>query len=67
MGIQPAGPPSGNIALMDTKRHSFEYEDLLACGRGELFGPGNDSQAGPRERLTHAALREDLTAPVRRL
>ena len=35
------GPPSGDIALMDTKRHSFEYEDLLACGRGELFGPGN--------------------------
>jgi 3-hydroxyacyl-[acyl-carrier protein] dehydratase/trans-2-decenoyl-[acyl-carrier protein] isomerase len=26
---------------MDAKRHSFEYEDLLACGRGELFGPGN--------------------------
>ncbi len=25
-----------------TERHtSFEYEDLLACGRGELFGPGN--------------------------
>ena len=23
------------------KRSSFEYEDLLACGRGELFGPGN--------------------------
>ena len=20
---------------------SYEYEDLLACGRGELFGPGN--------------------------
>mgnify|MGYP001400417935 CR=1 FL=1 len=20
---------------------SFDYEDLLACGRGELFGPGN--------------------------
>lgn len=20
---------------------SFEFEDLLACGRGELFGPGN--------------------------
>ena len=33
----------------------------------ELFGPGYDSQAGPRERLTHAALREDLPAPVRRL
>ena len=26
---------------MDERRHSFEYEDLLACGRGELFGPGN--------------------------
>jgi hypothetical protein len=31
----------------------------------ELFEPGNDSQAGPRERITNAALREDLTAPVR--
>ncbi len=26
---------------MDGRRNSFEYEDLLACGRGELFGPGN--------------------------
>ena len=26
---------------MDNRRHSFEYEDLLACGRGELFGTGN--------------------------
>jgi 3-hydroxyacyl-[acyl-carrier protein] dehydratase/trans-2-decenoyl-[acyl-carrier protein] isomerase len=26
---------------MDERRHSFDYEDLLACGRGELFGPGN--------------------------
>jgi len=25
----------------DQRRSSFEYEDLLACGRGELFGPGN--------------------------
>lgn len=23
------------------RRSSFEFEDLLACGRGELFGPGN--------------------------
>ena len=23
---------------MDNRRHSFDYEDLLACGRGELFG-----------------------------
>src|SRR4051794_29195223 len=26
---------------MQDKRSSYEYEDLLACGRGELFGPGN--------------------------
>lgn len=23
------------------QKNSFSYEDLLACGRGELFGPGN--------------------------
>ena len=26
---------------MSEKRSSFDYEDLLACGRGEMFGPGN--------------------------
>lgn len=26
---------------MAERRSSFEYEDLLACGRAELFGPGN--------------------------
>lgn len=26
---------------MNERRASYEYEDLLACGRGELFGPGN--------------------------
>jgi 3-hydroxyacyl-[acyl-carrier protein] dehydratase/trans-2-decenoyl-[acyl-carrier protein] isomerase len=26
---------------MSEKRSSFAYEDLLACGRGELFGQGN--------------------------
>ncbi len=31
----------------------------------ELLGPGNDTQDGPRERIRQAALREDLTAPVR--
>ena len=24
-----------------TKQNSYSYEDLLACGRGEMFGPGN--------------------------
>ncbi len=26
---------------MENRRNSFGYEDLLACGRGELFGEGN--------------------------
>lgn len=26
---------------MTDRQTRFEYEDLLACGRGELFGPGN--------------------------
>ena len=26
---------------MTERRSSFEFEDLLKCGRGELFGPGN--------------------------
>lgn len=26
---------------MAERRSSFEYEDLLSCGRGELFGAGN--------------------------
>jgi len=27
--------------IMADRRLTFEYEDLLACGRGELFGAGN--------------------------
>ena len=26
---------------MADRRSSFEFEDLLACGRGDMFGPGN--------------------------
>lgn len=26
---------------MTERRNSFDYQDLLACGRGELFGAGN--------------------------
>jgi len=26
---------------MNEPKASYDYEDLLACGRGELFGPGN--------------------------
>ena len=30
-----------------TKQSSFSYEELLACGRGELFGPGNARLPAP--------------------
>ena len=26
---------------MNEAKSSYDYEELLACGRGELFGPGN--------------------------
>jgi 3-hydroxyacyl-[acyl-carrier protein] dehydratase/trans-2-decenoyl-[acyl-carrier protein] isomerase len=26
---------------MADRRHAYDYEDLLACGRGQMFGPGN--------------------------
>jgi 3-hydroxyacyl-[acyl-carrier protein] dehydratase / trans-2-decenoyl-[acyl-carrier protein] isomerase len=32
---------SQDRGTMENRRSSFGYEDLLACGRGELFGPGN--------------------------
>ena len=25
---------------MENRRNSFEFEDLLACGRGEMFAEG---------------------------
>ncbi len=28
-------------------KSSFDYEELLACGRGELFGPGNAQLPAP--------------------
>ena len=40
MGIQP-GAQCEDAMPMQSKRHSFGYEDLLACGRGELFGADN--------------------------
>ena len=40
-------------------RSSFDYEDLLACGRGEMFGPGNAQLPAPPmlmfDRILHIA------------
>jgi 3-hydroxyacyl-[acyl-carrier protein] dehydratase/trans-2-decenoyl-[acyl-carrier protein] isomerase len=32
---------------MPERKNAFGYEDLLACGRGELFGPGNAQLPAP--------------------
>ena len=41
------------------KQSSYSYEDLLSCGRGELFGPGNAQLPLPPmlmfDRITHIA------------
>lgn len=34
-------------SLMAERKSRYEYEDLLACGRGELFGPGNAQLPAP--------------------
>ncbi|MFO1012914.1 MAG: 3-hydroxyacyl-[acyl-carrier-protein] dehydratase FabA [Caulobacteraceae bacterium] len=45
-------------------RSSFDYEDLLACGRGEMFGPGNAQLPVPPmlmfDRITHIADNDGL-------
>jgi 3-hydroxyacyl-[acyl-carrier protein] dehydratase/trans-2-decenoyl-[acyl-carrier protein] isomerase len=30
-----------------SQKNSFTYEDLLACGRGEMYGPGNAQLPAP--------------------
>ena len=35
------------LSLCDRGIHSFTKEDLLACSRGELFGPGNSQLPAP--------------------
>jgi 3-hydroxyacyl-[acyl-carrier protein] dehydratase/trans-2-decenoyl-[acyl-carrier protein] isomerase len=37
----PTSPQRGVTTAMEPRCNNFEYEDLLACGRGELFGAGN--------------------------
>ena len=36
-----AAVDEGQDGAMTERRSSFDYEELLACGRGELFGAGN--------------------------
>jgi 3-hydroxyacyl-[acyl-carrier protein] dehydratase/trans-2-decenoyl-[acyl-carrier protein] isomerase len=38
--IRRAAPTEGGCEKMQGRRDSYDYEDLLACGRGDLFGDG---------------------------
>ena len=42
---------------MSDKQNSFNREDLLACSRGEMFGPGNSQLLAPNmlmmDRISH--------------
>ena len=44
---------------MSERKSRFDYESLLACGRGELFGPGNAQLPLPPmlmfDRITHVS------------
>jgi len=48
-----------DAAATSTRASSFGYEELLACGRGEMFGPGNAQLPAPPmlmfDRITHIA------------
>ncbi len=43
---EQSGPPTGWRLMAQTK-NSYDYEDLLACAQGELFGPGNAQLPAP--------------------
>ena len=38
---------------MTTRQSSFNYEEILKCGRGELFGPGNAQLPLPPMLMVH--------------
>ena len=48
---------------MQNRRSSFEYEDLLACARGELFGSGNAQLPLPPMPVSYT----HLTLPTKRI
>lgn len=45
------------MTTAQSKQHSFSYEELLQCGHGEIFGPGNARLPLPPmlmfDRITH--------------
>ena len=33
--------------MSNVQKSSYSYDDLIACGKGELFGPGNAKLPAP--------------------
>ena len=52
--------------MPDKKVELFDYQDLLACGRGELFGPGNAQLPAP-PMLMMDRITRDLRRPAARM
>ena len=46
---------------MSERPSSFSYEDLLACGRGEMYGPGNAQLPAPPMLMMDRITRIDQT------
>ena len=45
--MHPGGTGENQGMRMSERKSSYTYEDLLACGRSELFGPGNAQLPAP--------------------
>jgi 3-hydroxyacyl-[acyl-carrier protein] dehydratase/trans-2-decenoyl-[acyl-carrier protein] isomerase len=65
--VTPSAPPSGNpspaprTSQRDLGQHSYARDELLACGRGELFGPGNARLPLPNMLMVDRIVRIDDT------
>jgi 3-hydroxyacyl-[acyl-carrier protein] dehydratase/trans-2-decenoyl-[acyl-carrier protein] isomerase len=60
-----APPRAAEREPMEPRRSSFEYEDLLACGRGEMFRRDRNLPLPPMlmfDRITEIAERAANTA-----
>jgi 3-hydroxyacyl-[acyl-carrier protein] dehydratase / trans-2-decenoyl-[acyl-carrier protein] isomerase len=43
----PRAPSSSEARMTAWNKSQFDKEDLLACARGEMFGPGNAQLPAP--------------------
>lgn len=59
MTASPA--PAAPLSQRDLGRHAYDRDALLACGRGELFGPGNARLPLPNMLMMDRIVRIDDT------